>query len=161
MVAAGCSRIPSVGDASSKHAASRLQCCQTPGPWPGCATGTWHTASTTALRLFQAWVWSPSSAQEQGWACAAHPCSTGNAAALHGGRFPWSLLSCCREFRYKTNITFHDNDTVSYLEYRNLFFRPDLSNGTEDEYIVMPNILMLVRICSPEKYWLPSSPGGW
>ncbi|XP_035196634.1 scavenger receptor class B member 1 isoform X2 [Oxyura jamaicensis] len=48
-----------------------------------------------------------------------------------------------REFRYKTNITFHDNDTVSYLEYRKLFFRPDLSNGTEDEYIVMPNILML------------------
>ncbi|XP_015131110.1 scavenger receptor class B member 1 isoform X2 [Gallus gallus] len=48
-----------------------------------------------------------------------------------------------REFKYKTNITFHDNDTVSYLEYRQLFFRPDLSNGTEDEYIVMPNILML------------------
>uniref|UniRef100_A0A8B9I217 Scavenger receptor class B member 1 n=1 Tax=Anser brachyrhynchus TaxID=132585 RepID=A0A8B9I217_9AVES len=47
------------------------------------------------------------------------------------------------EFRYKTNITFHDNDTVSYVEYRKLFFQPDLSNGTEDEYIVMPNILML------------------
>ncbi|XP_053938635.1 scavenger receptor class B member 1 isoform X2 [Cuculus canorus] len=48
-----------------------------------------------------------------------------------------------REFRYKTNITFNDNDTVSFLEYRQLFFRPDLSNGSEDEYIVVPNILMM------------------
>ncbi|NXE53472.1 SCRB1 protein, partial [Casuarius casuarius] len=48
-----------------------------------------------------------------------------------------------REFRYKTNITFHDNDTVSFLEYRNLFFRPELSAGTEDDYIVIPNILLM------------------
>ncbi|NWT66931.1 SCRB1 protein, partial [Prunella himalayana] len=48
-----------------------------------------------------------------------------------------------REYRFKTNITFHDNDTVSYLEYRHLFFQPHLSNGTEDEYIVVPNIMMM------------------
>ncbi|XP_010133571.1 PREDICTED: scavenger receptor class B member 1, partial [Buceros rhinoceros silvestris] len=48
-----------------------------------------------------------------------------------------------REFRYKTNITFHGNDTVSYLEYRQLFFQPDLSKGSEDEYIVVPNILLM------------------
>nr|XP_030141254.3 scavenger receptor class B member 1 isoform X1 [Taeniopygia guttata]XP_041575336.1 scavenger receptor class B member 1 isoform X1 [Taeniopygia guttata] len=48
-----------------------------------------------------------------------------------------------REYRFKTNITFYDNDTVSYLEYRHLFFQPDLSNGTEDEYIVVPNIMMM------------------
>ncbi|XP_033924083.1 scavenger receptor class B member 1 isoform X2 [Melopsittacus undulatus] len=48
-----------------------------------------------------------------------------------------------REFRYKTNITFHDNDTVSFLEYRRLFFQPELSNGSEDDYIVVPNILMM------------------
>ncbi|NXK85810.1 SCRB1 protein, partial [Formicarius rufipectus] len=48
-----------------------------------------------------------------------------------------------REYRYKTNITFHDNDTVSYLEYRNLFFQPDMSNGTEEDYIVVPNILLM------------------
>ncbi|KAM4649497.1 scavenger receptor class B member 1 [Amazona ochrocephala] len=48
-----------------------------------------------------------------------------------------------REFRYKTNITFHDNDTVSFLEYRTLFFQPELSNGREDDYIVVPNILMM------------------
>ncbi|XP_075290763.1 scavenger receptor class B member 1 isoform X1 [Opisthocomus hoazin] len=48
-----------------------------------------------------------------------------------------------REYRYKSNITFHDNDTVSFLEYRRLFFQPDLSNGSEEEYIVVPNILMM------------------
>ncbi|NXT05180.1 SCRB1 protein, partial [Prunella fulvescens] len=48
-----------------------------------------------------------------------------------------------REYRFKTNITFHDNDTVSYLEYRHLFFQPHLSNGTEDEYIVVPNLMMM------------------
>ncbi|XP_071618778.1 scavenger receptor class B member 1 isoform X2 [Heliangelus exortis] len=48
-----------------------------------------------------------------------------------------------REFRYKTNITFHDNDTVSFLEYRRFLFQPHMSNGSEEEYIVMPNILMM------------------
>ncbi|NWX85564.1 SCRB1 protein, partial [Nothoprocta ornata] len=48
-----------------------------------------------------------------------------------------------REFRHKTNITFHDNGTVSFLEYRNLFFRPELSLGSEDDYIVVPNILLM------------------
>ncbi|KAM6051364.1 scavenger receptor class B member 1 isoform 3-T3 [Theristicus caerulescens] len=48
-----------------------------------------------------------------------------------------------REFRYKTNITFHDNDTVSFLGYRKLFFQPQLSHGSEEEYIVVPNILMM------------------
>ncbi|NXG13931.1 SCRB1 protein, partial [Grallaria varia] len=48
-----------------------------------------------------------------------------------------------REYRHKKNITFHDNDTVSFLEYRYLFFQPDMSNGTEEDYIVMPNILFM------------------
>ncbi|NXD07239.1 SCRB1 protein, partial [Nothocercus nigrocapillus] len=48
-----------------------------------------------------------------------------------------------REFRHKTNITFHDNGTVSFLEYRRLFFRPELSAGSEDDYIVVPNILLM------------------
>ncbi|RMC05727.1 hypothetical protein DUI87_17270 [Hirundo rustica rustica] len=56
-----------------------------------------------------------------------------------------------REYRIKTNITFHDNDTVSYLEYRNLFFQPDMSNGTEDEYIVVPNIMMMGAAVMMEK----------
>ncbi|XP_015985339.2 scavenger receptor class B member 1 isoform X1 [Rousettus aegyptiacus] len=48
-----------------------------------------------------------------------------------------------REFRHKRNITFNDNDTVSYREYRNFQFQPDMSNGLESDYIVMPNILAL------------------
>ncbi|NXY91127.1 SCRB1 protein, partial [Alcedo cyanopectus] len=56
-----------------------------------------------------------------------------------------------REYRYKTNITFHDNDTVSFLEYRNLFFQPDLSKGSEDEYIVLPNILLMGAAAMMEK----------
>ncbi|XP_064378105.1 scavenger receptor class B member 1 isoform X2 [Dromaius novaehollandiae] len=56
-----------------------------------------------------------------------------------------------REFRYKTNITFHDNDTVSFLEYRNLFFCPELSAGTEDDYIVIPNILLMGAAVMVEK----------
>lgn len=51
-----------------------------------------------------------------------------------------------REFRHKRNITFNDNDTVSYLEYRTFQFQPDMSNGLESDYIVMPNILVLVRL---------------
>uniref|UniRef100_A0A2K5R784 Scavenger receptor class B member 1 n=2 Tax=Cebus imitator TaxID=2715852 RepID=A0A2K5R784_CEBIM len=48
-----------------------------------------------------------------------------------------------REFRHKTNITFNDNDTVSFLEYRTFQFQPSMSHGSESDYIVMPNILVL------------------
>ncbi|XP_062445864.1 scavenger receptor class B member 1 isoform X1 [Rhea pennata] len=56
-----------------------------------------------------------------------------------------------REFRYKTNITFHNNDTVSFLEYRKLFFQPELSMGREDDYIVVPNILLMGAAVMMEK----------
>ncbi|KAM7051185.1 scavenger receptor class B member 1 isoform 2-T2 [Molossus nigricans] len=48
-----------------------------------------------------------------------------------------------REYRRKTNITFNDNDTVSFLEYRTFEFQPDKSSGLESDYIIMPNILVL------------------
>lgn len=48
-----------------------------------------------------------------------------------------------REFRQKVNITFNDNDTVSYMENRSLRFQPDRSQGSESDYIVLPNILVL------------------
>nr|XP_033692615.1 scavenger receptor class B member 1 isoform X1 [Tursiops truncatus] len=48
-----------------------------------------------------------------------------------------------REFRHKSNITFNDNDTVSFLEYRSFQFQPDKSRGLESDSIVMPNILVL------------------
>ncbi|XP_036027961.1 scavenger receptor class B member 1 [Onychomys torridus] len=48
-----------------------------------------------------------------------------------------------REFRHKANITFHNNDTVSFVEHRSLHFQPDRSRGSESDYIVLPNILVL------------------
>ncbi|XP_069353220.1 scavenger receptor class B member 1 isoform X8 [Eulemur rufifrons] len=48
-----------------------------------------------------------------------------------------------REFRHKTNITFHDNDTVSFLEYRSYQFQPAKSRGSESDYVVIPNILVM------------------
>ncbi|XP_074868467.1 scavenger receptor class B member 1 isoform X2 [Carettochelys insculpta] len=56
-----------------------------------------------------------------------------------------------REHRYKTNITFHDNGTVSFLEYRRFYFRPDLSDGMEEDYIVVPNILVMGAAVMMEK----------
>ncbi|ERE76015.1 scavenger receptor class B member 1 [Cricetulus griseus] len=51
------------------------------------------------------------------------------------------------EFRHKANITFNDNDTVSFVEHRSLHFQPDRSHGSESDYIILPNILVLVN------YW--------
>ncbi|XP_037367213.1 scavenger receptor class B member 1 [Talpa occidentalis] len=48
-----------------------------------------------------------------------------------------------REFRHKINITFNNNDTVSYREYRRFQFQRDKSCGSESDYIVMPNILVM------------------
>ncbi|XP_036163290.1 scavenger receptor class B member 1 isoform X4 [Myotis myotis] len=50
-----------------------------------------------------------------------------------------------REYRHKDNITFNDNDTVSFLEYRSFEFQPHKSNGLESDYINMPNILVLLN----------------
>lgn len=55
-------------------------------------------------------------------------------------------MSFYREFRQKVNITFNNNDTVSYMETRSLHFQPDKSEGSESDYIVLPNILVLVRL---------------
>ncbi|XP_062814626.1 scavenger receptor class B member 1 isoform X2 [Anolis carolinensis] len=48
-----------------------------------------------------------------------------------------------REYRVKENITFHENDTLSFLEYRQFHFKADMSNGSESDYIVVPNMLVM------------------
>ncbi|KAM4858869.1 scavenger receptor class B member 1 isoform X3 [Urocitellus parryii] len=48
-----------------------------------------------------------------------------------------------REFRHKVNITFNNNDTVSFREHRSFQFQPAKSRGSESDYIVLPNILVL------------------
>lgn len=43
----------------------------------------------------------------------------------------------------KDNITFHDNDTVSYREYRQYYFEPTMSVGNESDVVTIPNMLVL------------------
>ncbi|CAN9504477.1 unnamed protein product [Ophioblennius macclurei] len=43
----------------------------------------------------------------------------------------------------KQNITFHDNGTVSYLEYRRYFFEPSMSVGSEEDEVTIPNMMVL------------------
>ncbi|XP_018413132.1 PREDICTED: scavenger receptor class B member 1 [Nanorana parkeri] len=49
-----------------------------------------------------------------------------------------------RERKQKFNITFNENGTVSFVENRILHFDPDKSAGSEEQYIIFPNILVLV-----------------
>ncbi|XP_026544879.1 scavenger receptor class B member 1, partial [Notechis scutatus] len=56
-----------------------------------------------------------------------------------------------REYREKKNITFHSNNTVSFLSYRSFTFEPDRSNGLESDYIMMPNMLVLGAAVMLEK----------
>ncbi|TSM28082.1 Electrogenic sodium bicarbonate cotransporter 4 [Bagarius yarrelli] len=48
-----------------------------------------------------------------------------------------------REKRWKDNITFHDNKTVSYREYRQYFFEESMSVGNESDVVTIPNMLVL------------------
>ncbi|XP_067881348.1 scavenger receptor class B member 1-like [Heterodontus francisci] len=48
-----------------------------------------------------------------------------------------------REYRQKSNITFHNNYTVSYREYRRYHFCPEWSAGNESDELVLPNMLVL------------------
>ncbi|KAM3939936.1 scavenger receptor class B member 1 isoform 2-T2 [Leptodactylus fuscus] len=49
-----------------------------------------------------------------------------------------------RERKQKTNITFHENGTVSFVELRTFQFDPDRSTGHEDDYLLVPNILVMI-----------------
>ncbi|XP_041058739.1 scavenger receptor class B member 1 isoform X2 [Carcharodon carcharias] len=50
-----------------------------------------------------------------------------------------------REYRWKSNITFHNNYTVSYREYKRYHFCPERSAGSESDEIVLPNVLALMN----------------
>ncbi|XP_069817061.1 scavenger receptor class B member 1 isoform X2 [Dendropsophus ebraccatus] len=49
-----------------------------------------------------------------------------------------------RERKQKTNITFHENGTVSFVEQRILHFDLEKSVGSEDEHIIVPNMIVLI-----------------
>ncbi|XP_062870019.1 scavenger receptor class B member 1 isoform X2 [Trichomycterus rosablanca] len=56
-----------------------------------------------------------------------------------------------RENRWKDNITFHDNKTVSYREYRQYFFEESMSVSNESDVITIPNMLVLGASVMMEK----------
>ncbi|XP_041816228.1 scavenger receptor class B member 1 isoform X2 [Chelmon rostratus] len=51
----------------------------------------------------------------------------------------------------KDNITFHANNTVSYMEYRQYYFEPSMSAGNESDVVTIPNMLVLAASAMMEK----------
>ncbi|XP_069071481.1 scavenger receptor class B member 1 isoform X2 [Pleurodeles waltl] len=60
-----------------------------------------------------------------------------------------------REYKQKRNITFHENNTVSFIEDRTFFFVPEMSSGSEGDYLVVPNMLVLAASIMLEHLPLP------
>jgi hypothetical protein len=73
---------------------------------------------------------------------------------LYSWNFSWLLeilkliifvLFCLiRELLEHGNVTFNDNGTVTAVPFHPLQFMQELSNGTEEDIVVMPNIALLV-----------------
>ncbi|XP_012672722.1 scavenger receptor class B member 1 isoform X2 [Clupea harengus] len=59
------------------------------------------------------------------------------------------------EKRWKDNITFHENYTVSYKEYRQYHFERDMSVGDESDVVTIPNMLVLGAAIMMEKLPYP------
>ncbi|KAI4890417.1 hypothetical protein NFI96_010799 [Prochilodus magdalenae] len=59
------------------------------------------------------------------------------------------------EKRWKENITFHENKTVSYQEYRQYFFEESMSVGNESDVVTIPNMLVLGASIMMEKMPYP------
>ncbi|XP_063065886.1 scavenger receptor class B member 1 isoform X2 [Engraulis encrasicolus] len=59
------------------------------------------------------------------------------------------------EKRWKDNITFHANHTVSYQEYRQYFFERDMSVGNESDIVTIPNMMVLGAAVMMEKMPFP------
>ncbi|KAH1006183.1 hypothetical protein HUJ05_006944 [Dendroctonus ponderosae] len=53
-----------------------------------------------------------------------------------------------RETWEKKNVTFHDNDTVTFYQEKIYHFDESQSVGSEDDVVVVPNIPMLVSVSS-------------
>jgi hypothetical protein len=55
-----------------------------------------------------------------------------------------SISMSCRETWEKVNLTFHENGTLTYNQRKVYRFDRELSAGSEDDVVVVPNIPMLV-----------------
>ncbi|XP_040272159.1 scavenger receptor class B member 1 isoform X2 [Bufo bufo] len=49
-----------------------------------------------------------------------------------------------RERKQKTNITFNENGTVSFVETRSFQFDREKSAGSEDDYVLVPNLIVMI-----------------
>ncbi|XP_044131588.1 scavenger receptor class B member 1 isoform X1 [Bufo gargarizans] len=49
-----------------------------------------------------------------------------------------------RERKQKTNITFNENGTVSFVEIRSFQFDREKSAGSEDDYVLVPNLIVMI-----------------
>lgn len=49
-----------------------------------------------------------------------------------------------REFLEHSNITFNDNGTLTAVPIHPLEYMPEMSNGTEEDLLILPNIALLV-----------------
>lgn len=58
------------------------------------------------------------------------------------------LFTHFREKFEHTNVTFNDNGTLSTIPMHPLKYIPELSNGTEEDILILPNIALLVSIIS-------------
>lgn len=50
----------------------------------------------------------------------------------------------CRETFEHANVVFNDNHTLSTIPVHPLKYIPEMSNGTEDDLVIMPNIALFV-----------------
>lgn len=52
--------------------------------------------------------------------------------------------SCCRESFEHSNVVFNDNGTLPAIPIHPLKYMPDMSNGTEEDLVIMPNVALFV-----------------
>lgn len=71
--------------------------------------------------------------------------------------FIFIYLFFIRKHIQKDNITFHPNNTVSYMEYRRYYFEPSMSAGNESDVVTIPNMLVLVSHYFPSLITLVNS----
>ena len=53
----------------------------------------------------------------------------------------------------RSNITFGDNDTLSYVQYMRYTFMPEMSVGAEDDIITTVNLPLMVSYTHHKRVW--------
>jgi hypothetical protein len=56
----------------------------------------------------------------------------------------FAVLICCSQVQEKVNITWNTNHTVTYRQVRRWYFDQENSNGSLNDNVTMPNIVLVV-----------------